>query len=177
MKILVLGLGNELLGDDGVGIAAARALRGVLAGEAGVDVTESPLAGLALLDLFLGYDRAVVLDGIRTGKAAPGTVMALGPGDLSAVVAPSPHYAGLPEMLAVARRLELGFPAEVVVLAVEAEDPFTIGAGLSDAVRGALPALTARVRRQVAAWQGRAPSAPGPAAKPGPGAAAEVRHA
>jgi hydrogenase maturation protease len=146
MTTLVLGLGNDLLSDDAVGIVAARALRAELEGRPDVVVEESSLAGLALLELFLGYDRAVILDSIRTGRRPPGSVCELSPADLDAVVAPSPHYAGLPEMLAVARRLDLAFPREILVLAVETEDPYTLGGGLSEPVRRALPALLARVR-------------------------------
>jgi hydrogenase maturation protease len=145
MRTLVLGLGNELLSDDGVGIAAARALGERLRERTDVDVRESPLAGLALLDLFLGYDRAVVVDGIHTGRSPAGSLIELSPSDLDAVVAPSPHYAGLPEMLAVARRFALPFPSDVRILAVETVDPWTIGGGLSPAVRDVIPEVIDRV--------------------------------
>ncbi len=167
MRTLVLGLGNELLSDDGVGIAAARSVRSALAGRRDVDVVESSLAGVALLDLFLGYDRAIVIDAIRTRRAAPGSVFELSPADLDPVAAPSPHFTGLPEMLAVARQLRLAFPAEVRILAVEVEDAATIGGGMSVAVREAVPRVAARVERMLA---GAAPE-PGPARRheAGPG--------
>jgi hydrogenase maturation protease len=147
VKTLVLGLGNELLSDDAIGIVVARALRDRIPAEpGGVDVVESSLAGLALLDLFFGYDRAVVVDGIRTGRRPPGEVIELTPADLDSVVAPSPHYAGLPELLAVARNLGLPFPTDVRILAVETEDPYTIGGTLSEPVRGAVEGVVERVR-------------------------------
>jgi hydrogenase maturation protease len=149
VKTLVLGLGNELLGDDGIGIAAIQALREALPTREDVDLVESPLAGLALLDLFLDYDRAVVVDGIRTGRHPPGSIIELSPADLDRIVAPSPHYAGLPELLAVARGLDLHFPSDVRILAVETEDPWTIGGTISEPVRGAIPEIVARVRRIV----------------------------
>lgn len=145
MKTLVLGLGNELLSDDGVGIAAARSLQIELAGVEDIDVVESSLAGIALLDLFLGYDRAIVIDAIRTRRSPPGSVIELSPADLDPVEAPSPHFTGLPEMLAVARELELDFPGDVRILAVEAEDVGTIGGGMSEAVRLAIPRVIVRV--------------------------------
>jgi hydrogenase maturation protease len=165
VKTLVLGLGNELLGDDGIGIVAARALRGSFPADAGVEVVESQLAGLALLDLFLGYDRAIVIDGIRTGRRPPGEVVELTAADLDPVVAPSPHYAGLPEMFAVARRLDLHFPADVRILAVETEDPWSIGRGLTDAVRRALPDIVARVRGMILPGTGESPAADRPQTK------------
>ena len=53
MKTLVLGLGNELLSDDGVGILAVRRLKETYKGQA--DIVETSLHGLALLDLFIGH--------------------------------------------------------------------------------------------------------------------------
>ena len=151
MKTLVLGLGNELLSDDGVGIAAARSLRAGLAGLDDVDVVESSLAGVALLDLFLGYDRAIIIDCIHARRSPPGSVIELSPADLDPVAAPSPHFTGLPEMLEVARQLQLEFPGDIRILAVEASDIGTIGGGLSDAVRRAVPRVVARVTRMLGA--------------------------
>ena len=98
MKTLVLGLGNDILADDAVGVLAARALRDELAGRA--DVVETAMHGLALLDHFLGYERAILLDAIQTGKQPPGTIIELGVADLSPIATPSPHFTGLPEMTA-----------------------------------------------------------------------------
>ena len=72
-----------------------------LAGAA--DVVESAASGMALIEVFAGYDRAVVVDSIRTGRNPPGTIIELGLADLGRVVAPSLHQAGIPEMAAVAR--------------------------------------------------------------------------
>ncbi len=151
VKTLVLGLGNEFLSDDGVGILAARRLREELHGLA--DVVESTLAGLALLDYFIGYDRAIIIDSVMTGRQPPGTIYELAPDDLDAILVPSPHYAGLPEMLAVARSIKVGFPREIKILALEVEDPYTIGGELTPAVRGALKELIQRVQKQVRLWQ------------------------
>ena len=64
-RILVLGLGNDILGDEAVGLLAARRLRALL--PESVDVVESGGGGLDLLDVLEGYDRAILLDSILTG--------------------------------------------------------------------------------------------------------------
>ena len=125
MRTLVLGLGNELAADDAVGLLAVRAVSEDVAGAA--DVVESSASGMALIELFAGYDRALVVDAIRTGRNPPGTIIELALDDVGRVVAPSLHHAGLPEMAAVAQRLGLRFPLETHVLAVEVLDPYTIG--------------------------------------------------
>lgn len=150
MRTLVLGLGNELAGDDAVGLLVARAVREELDGVA--DVTESSASGMALIEELAGYDRAVVVDAIRTQRTPPGTITEMGLAEVGRVVAPSVHQAGLPELAAVAERLGLGFPRQTRVLAVEVLDPYTIGAPLSDPVAGAVEELVRRVRQQVQRW-------------------------
>jgi hydrogenase maturation protease len=150
VKILILGLGNELLGDDAVGILAARVLKERLKDKA--DVVESSLSGMALLDLLVGYERAILIDAVKTGRTPPGTIAELSPADLGAVAAPSPHYAGLPELIATAQALNLDFPKEIKIFAIEVADPHTIGRGLSHMVAQALGKLIPQVERQVAQW-------------------------
>lgn len=149
MRTLVLGLGNELLGDDGVGTLAARELKEQLNDRTDVDVVESSQCGVALLDLLLGYDRALILDAIMTGKHPPGTIIELGPDDLDPVCAPSPHYAGLPEMFSIAEQLTLKFPQSIRILAVEVKDPYTLGTKLSLTATRALEALVQRVQARL----------------------------
>ncbi|MGZ4233589.1 MAG: hydrogenase maturation protease [Solirubrobacteraceae bacterium] len=150
MRTLVLGLGNDLAADDAVGVLVARAVRERVAGAA--DVVESSASGMALLEAFAGYDRAVVVDSIRTGRNAPGTITELGLDEVGRVVAPSLHHTGLPEMAVVAERLGLGFPLETRVLAVEVLDPFTLGGAVSSPVAGAVDELARRVCAQVDRW-------------------------
>ena len=150
MRTLVLGLGNEYAGDDAVGVLAVRVLRAELAGNA--DVVESAAAGLALLEVFAGYDRAVVVDSIRTGHRAAGTIVEAGLAELGLAVAPSLHQAGIPELAAVARRLGMGFPDRTRVLAVEVAGPLTFGAPLSEPVAAAIAPLGRRVLDQVRRW-------------------------
>jgi len=154
MKILILGLGNELLSDDGVGIMAARRLRMQLCGNA--DVVESSQSGIALLELFEGHQKAIVVDAIHTGRHPVGSLLEFAPADLGPVVAPSPHYAGLPEILALARQLDLTFPDEIRIFAVETADMTTIGGSVSEPVAAAMTPLTERVTAQVRDWQRQA---------------------
>lgn len=150
MRTLVLGLGNELAGDDAVGILVARAVREQV--DDAVDVVESSASGLALIEVFAGYDRAIVVDSILTGRNPPGTITEMGLMEVGRVVAPSVHHAGLPELAAVAERLGLTFPSQTRVLGVEVVDPYTLGAPLSEPVVGAIDELVRRVLDQVRTW-------------------------
>jgi hydrogenase maturation protease len=151
MKTLVLGLGNELLADDGIGIAAARTLTEELDGVA--DVVECNLHGIALLDVILGYEKLIIIDAVKTGNVPPGTIIELRPSDLSPVLAPSPHYAGLPELITLAGRLRLDFPQDIMIFAVEISDHHTIGRPLSLSVARSLGDLVQRVKTQLHKWE------------------------
>jgi hydrogenase maturation protease len=116
------------------------------------DLVESAASGLALLEVFAGYDRAVVVDSIRTGRNQAGTIVELALADVGRVVAPSLHHAGIPELAAVAERLGLSFPGETSVLAVEVAEPPTFGAPLSEPVAAAIGPLVQLVRARVDLW-------------------------
>jgi len=148
---LILALGNDLLGDDAVGLLAARALRPDVQDVA--DVVETGEAGLALLELMEGYERALLLDAVWTRRAPPGTVLEFSPADFSEVVAPSPHYAGLPEVLALARRLDLPFPGEIRILGLEVENLWTFTEELTPAVDAGFAGYVDRARSIIDTWR------------------------
>jgi hydrogenase maturation protease len=147
MKIIVLGLGNDLLADDAIGHLAVAELGPRLAGRADVEATA--LHGLALLDVLAGYDAAVVLDAACTGARPVGQVHEIDPATLARIENPSPHFAGFPEMLDLAGRFGLRFPQKLRIIAVEVLDPYTVGGAMTPAVRDALPELCERAVRAV----------------------------
>jgi len=150
VRTLVLGLGNDLLADDAVGLLVARALRERLGELDRVDVRETSVHGLALLELLVGYERAILVDAVHAGRHPPGSVIGIDPSELSEVYAPSPHYAGLPEMFALARALELDFPTDVAIIAIEVADVGTIGGPMTAAVREAVPEACRRIESRLA---------------------------
>lgn len=148
-NILVLGLGNDILSDDAIGLQVVRRLRQSLPATQSVDLQESTEMGLALLDAICGYGAVVVVDSILTGQAPPGTIYELDPAGLQALTGRTPHFLGLPETLALGRALDLPMPDQVRVIAVEAADPFTIGTAMSEPLQRALPAVIERVCQTV----------------------------
>jgi hydrogenase maturation protease len=161
-RVLLLALGNDLMGDDGLGPAVARALREELGGEPDLDVVASSEAGLALLERLEGYGRALIVDAITTGNCPSGTLLEYGPEDFygsgalatgaSRPSSSSPHFSGLPEVLAMAARLGIPFPKEIRVLAMEIVPPDSFGEELSPSVRDALPAMLQRAKQLLAAY-------------------------
>jgi len=144
IAVRVLCLGNELLADDSLGNIVAERIRDVASPE--VEVISTPESGFHLLDYVLDIRRLVVVDTVVTGISPLGAVHVFRDHELKAVPGGSPHYVGLYETLAIARRLGLPVAEEVFFIAVEAADCFTLGGSVDPAVLAAVPALVNTVR-------------------------------
>jgi hydrogenase maturation protease len=147
--IAILCLGNALRRDDAVALRIADLLEA--APPPGAVVRRTAVSGLYLIDELEGFDRAVVVDAVRTGRHPPGTVLSFALEDLRAPEGPSPHSIGLPSALARARAAGAPVPARIHVVAVEVLDMETVGEGLSSAVAAAVGPAAAAVRTAVAA--------------------------
>ena len=147
-RLVVIGLGNSLRGDDGVGPRVVEELnrRGLPEGVTALDVGTG---GLDLLLVLEGWDRVVVVDAADVGRE-PGQFVRFTPDQAYLAQAAdrfSLHHAGLSEVLALADALGRAMP-EMVIFGVQ---PAEIGwrEGLSPAVEAALPALTDAVLEEI----------------------------
>lgn len=146
-RVLVLGLGNDILCDDAVGLVVAAAVGERLADRPEITALASPEMGLSLLDLVEGYDALVIVDAVQTGAGAAGTVHELTPDDLEVVPRMSPHFLGVGDVLALGRHLGICVPERVRIFAIEVEDARTLGTELTAPVRGAISGIVDRVAR------------------------------
>jgi hydrogenase maturation protease len=154
MKTLVLGLGNPILTDDGVGIHIVRAAVAHCSPLNGVTFAEASVGGLRLLDLLAGYDRVILVDAIQTRDGQPGRFYWLAPGDLRASLhSGCTHDLSLPGALNLGRRLGMNLPGDedLTILAVEVADVLTLGETCTPAVVRAIPqaaeAMLAEVKK------------------------------
>lgn len=142
--LLVLGLGNLLLEDDGVGSAAVAELADRYEAPDGVRVLDGGTLGLCLLPYLEDADAVILVDAIRS-DAAPGTFVRLDGSDVGPAVATrlSPHQVGVADLLDGARWLDR-YPAHVVLLGLVPAS-MELSISLSPDVRRALPALVDRI--------------------------------
>ena len=137
-RVLVLALGTPILRDDGIGWRVVEEVqRRVLLGSTEFDCLA--LGGLALMERLIGYERAILVDAIRTERGLPGTVYRLGLDDLPSLHANSIHDLSLKEALELGHRLAAQLPTEIVVIAVEVVDVLDFGEELSPPVECAVP--------------------------------------
>ncbi|WP_197463668.1 hydrogenase maturation protease [Desulfuromonas sp. DDH964] len=149
----MIGVGNPLAGDDGVGIAVIEELEreGVAPG---VEVIDGGTGGLTLLSLMAGARAVLLVDALAMGRA-PGSVAGFRyeAGVFRADGAGlSLHQAGLGEVLALAA--ELGELPELFIVGIEPES-LELGQGLSEPVAAALPQAVAAVHEWLAQFPGR----------------------
>ncbi|MFW6108257.1 MAG: hydrogenase maturation protease [bacterium] len=145
-RVVVIGAGNELMTDDGVGVHAVRRLRQTCQ-DPRVAFVEGGTALADALDLVPDGADVVVVDAAE-GGGEPGSVYRLGLSDVASPRGVSLHERSLPEVFAAARVGGARF-GEVVVLGVE---PATVavGEGLSEALEARLDAVCDAARREIA---------------------------
>jgi len=141
MKTLVLGIGNPLLGDDGVGFHIAQELARQIKDE-NIDVEDTSVDGLNLLELIIGYDKVIIIDAIMTKGGKVGEIYKLRSEDLANTVhfTTSPHNANLAIAIEVGRKiLAEQMPEEIVVFAVGIKQVPRFTEEMTEKVRAAIP--------------------------------------
>lgn len=150
--ILILGLGNPLCGDDGVGCEIVQALAG-RALPPDVEVMDGGTPGIGLLNLLEGRRRVILVDAAEMGRA-PGSVARFRPDEArlgGSAGGSSLHRSGAGAALALARALDLTLP-ELVVFGVQ---PARVGWGLG--LSPEVQAVVAHVVEAVSQEAGREP--------------------
>lgn len=132
-RTLVLGLGNEMLSDDGVGLQAVRRV-GEIVGDR-VDVAEACVATIDLLSVMNGYDRVVIVDSFVSPELAPGTAVRAVPDDLPQGFGyRSFHSLTFREVVEIGEWLGLSIPSEIVIHGLAVDQTTTFGEDFSPRV-------------------------------------------
>ncbi len=150
-KTLVLGLGNLLLRDEGVGVHAVQCLTEKFEFADDVQVLDGGTLGLDLLPYLEEADRVLIVDAVETGNA-PGTLSRFSAEEVPTFlgIKVSPHQMGLADLLA-ASRLRGKLPQELVLVGIEPEIINT-GLELSPSVASQMDALLDRVLAELSRW-------------------------
>jgi hydrogenase maturation protease len=149
MKTLVLGLGNPILSDDGVGIKVAQELREKLRNPQ-VTVAESSLAGISLLDSIVGYDEVIIIDAVQTEKGNAGQIYRMKPENFSLTKHfTSPHQINLLTALELGKVLNLAMPQQITIFAVEAKDITSFSEKCTPEVEQAIPEVVKMVLEEL----------------------------
>jgi hydrogenase maturation protease len=139
MKTLVLGLGNPILTDDGVGPRIAKGLEGRLDHQE-VTVMETSLAGLDMLDLLVSYDRVIIIDAIQTVGGKVGQIYRIDPEAFDATRhTTSPHDVNFATALELGNQLGMALPSQIDIFAIEVADASHFSEECTPKVAEAIP--------------------------------------
>ena len=149
MKTLIVGLGNEILTDDAVGLYVVRELK-KRGNDINVTIVEASLAGLGLVDMLVGYEKIIVVDAIQTKSGQAGQIHRLNSDDLSSTRhTASTHNVNFASALELGRTLGLAIPKNIVIFAIEAEDFHTFREECTPSVRKAIPRCAKMIVREI----------------------------
>jgi len=148
IDLLVLGLGNVLLGDDGLGAAAVARVERDYCVPPGVRLAEGGTLGLSLLDLLTESRHVILVDAVCTDES-PGTLVRLDGAEVMDAVRDrlSTHQVGVVDLLDAARLID-SYPTEVTLLGL-VPDSIKLAVARSSAVEGGLDELVAAIVREV----------------------------
>ena len=141
MRTLVLGIGNTILGDDGIGVHIVQGLAKEINDE-NIDVMDTSIDGLNLLELIVGYDKVIIIDAIMTEETKAGEIYRLRPENIGrlACSATSPHHLNLATTIEIGKRLfPQEIPGEVIIFAVGAQEVTEVTEEMTVRVKEAIP--------------------------------------
>ena len=156
MKTIVIGLGNPILTDDGVGVLVAYEVSKILAlqDRNDIDVTEASVGGIRLMELMVGFNRAILVDAIISSNgSSPGTIHKMSLDDLMDI-SPTQHSASAHDTsisTALDRGKELGLklPEEIVIFAIEVKNIIDFNENPTSGVAKAIPLATKSVLDEI----------------------------
>ena len=153
MKTIIVGLGNPILGDDGVGWKVAEEVqkqlssphwRGVRGEGNHVDVEFLSLGGLSLMEHLIGYERAILIDAM-TSDQEPGCVISMRLSELpdhSAFHTTSTHDTSLQNALKLGKAMGADLPVQVDIVGLATDHVYEFGEELSLPIAQAVPKAT-----------------------------------
>ena len=152
-KTLIIGLGNPILTDDGVGVKVAFELERLVDLDAHPEltITEASAGGLRLMEVILGYEKVVLIDAyyLDPETTSPGRIHHLSLDDLRAVSptqhSTSAHDTSLVTALDAAQKLGYAIPQEFNIYAIEVENILDFSETPTPAVAAAIPIVVEQI--------------------------------
>lgn len=138
----IIGLGNPLWGDDGIGLVVAERLYNLLRPRVRVHLLEPAASAYALAERLIGYRRAVIIDALVVAGAEVGTVRLVEThGEAAESHYPSEHTMGIADAIAFLRALGVEIPGTVAIYGIVIRPPQTFSETLTAELSGRVPEI------------------------------------
>jgi hydrogenase maturation protease len=149
MGTLILGLGNDILMDDGIGPKLAWFLEKEIS-VPGIKYETAAIGGMELIEMIRDYENLIIIDAIKTLNGIPGTVYYLTPANFKETLHISHvHDISFLTALELARRLDIKIPASIHIIAVEIIEDLTFGDEFTEPVQKRYPEIKKEVKEMV----------------------------
>ena len=150
-KTIVLGVGNPILSDDGVGIHVVEELKKKNFDIPGVTVDSAFTGGMNLLDMIVDHDRAIIVDAVKMKGKKSGEVGVYPLGEMSAFHTCNPHDVSLPQAVEMAKRLgDKRIPEDIKIVGINlGELPNEFSECLSPEIASSIPKAVKTVEEEV----------------------------
>jgi hydrogenase maturation protease len=142
VKTLVVGLGNPILGDDGIGWQIAQTLQRVKEIPSDVTIECLAIGGISLMEALIDYDRAILIDAIATHQVPVGTVSCYKLEELPNFTSghmSSAHDTSLVDALQMGRSLGAHLPDDISIVTVESHKVYEFSEDMTPSVSAAVP--------------------------------------
>jgi len=140
MKTIILGIGNPILGDDGIGIHVIRHLKKQIRNN-DIVLDEAMTGGMNLLDRIIGYDKAILIDAVHIKEESVGKVKRFLLTDFASVHSYNPHDVSLIEAIDLSKTLgNTDIPKKIIIIGIVLHEmPLDFTETLSPKVAAAVP--------------------------------------
>lgn len=151
MKIIIIGIGNPILGDDGIGIHIARILRKEIDLSSDIFIDEAQTGGMNLLDSIRGYDKAILIDAVCLNDLAHGQVSRFDVYDLETVHSCNPHDISLKEAIDLSRKIgDDMLPHTITIIGVNLKQiPTEFSESISPDIQKVIPEVVGMVISEI----------------------------
>lgn len=148
-EILILGLGNEILSDDGIGPRLVRDLANNYS-EKDIEFATSSCGGMEIIELIHGYKKVIFIDAMRTLNGLPGNIVHFVPADFRETSNLSNlHDINFITALHLGKILELDLPSDLHIIAVEIIEDREFSEKLTPALERIFPEILGKVKSMI----------------------------
>ncbi|MBM3404939.1 MAG: hydrogenase maturation protease [Bacteroidetes bacterium] len=140
-RILLLGIGNDILTDDGIGPRLVEELSH-LSFNRQITFQSATVGGLETIELFAGYETVIIIDAIKTRDGSPGDVYYFTPEDFKETL----HLSNLHDVnflmaMELGKKLGYQLPGDIHIIAVEIVEDEVFSRDFSPAIQGSYPQI------------------------------------
>jgi hydrogenase maturation protease len=145
-QTLIIGLGNDILTDDGIGIKLCHEMQKYFSADE-IDFDTASLGGLEILELIQGFKNVIFIDAIKTTGGIPGTVYYFTPLDFKETSNLSNlHDVSFLTALEIGKKLNMEIPDSMHIIAVEIVEDLTFSEDFTPEIQEKYPGIIVQVR-------------------------------